>query len=286
MNYDDQVPLKIKVEVSGFQYAIKYPYDQKNLCKIRSIYGAVWDDQGRAWIPYTDGSKKMLYLLFDQEELEFLNWEEKNMYFLERYSQELALKGYSQKTMKCYKDSLKRFARQIGKDLEDVSASEIRDYHLKLLGQGNSHSYVNISISCVKFLYLHILKNDIDIISLIRPKKEKILPKVLSTEEVKKIISSLTNEKHKTILYVVYSAGLRVSEVANLRIQDVDSSRMMIKVSQGKGRKDRYVMLSENVLEQLRKYYKIYKPINWLFEGTDRVNAINDRTIQRIFKNA
>lgn len=287
MDYNNKIAINIRVDEPNKQYVVKFSADSSTFNKIISIYGSFWDAQLKAWrIPFTEASRKMLFLLFDTRQLVFQNWEEKNKYFVDLYLQELKLKGYSPKTMKCYMDSLKRFERYISKDFENVSASEIRQFHLNLLSKGHSHSYINISISCVKFLYLKVLKSDLDIQSIARPKKEKKLPKVLSTEEVKKIISSLTNEKHKTILYVVYSAGLRVSEVASLRIEDIDSARMMINVRQGKGRKDRYVMLSQNVLDQLRKYYSLYKPNNWLFEGADRATPINDRTIQRIFKNA
>lgn len=101
-----------------------------------------------------------------------------------------------------------------------------------------------------------------------------------------KILSALKNEKHKTILFLVYSAGLRVGEVIKLTAQDIDSQRMLVHIVQGKGRKDRYTVLSEIALEQLRKYYKLYKPEKWLFPGQNPKEYITVRTVERIFENA
>ena len=100
------------------------------------------------------------------------------------------------------------------------------------------------------------------------------------------ILVALKNEKHKTILFLIYSAGLRVGEVIKLQPKDIDSQRMLIHVVQGKGNKDRYTVLSEIALEQLRKYYKLYKPEIWLFPGQDSKEYITERTVQRIFENA
>jgi site-specific recombinase XerD len=123
-------------------------------------------------------------------------------------------------------------------------------------------------------------------VNLPTPKKEKKLPNILSFQDVTKILGALKNEKHRTILFLVYSAGLRVGEVVKLTSQDIDSQRMLIHVVQGKGRKDRYTVLSEIALEQLRKYYKLYKPEKWLFPGQNEKEYLTVRTVERIFENA
>lgn len=112
-----------------------------------------------------------------------------------------------------------------------------------------------------------------------RPKKENRLPNVLSFQDVTKILVALKNEKHKTILFLTYSAGLRVGEVIKLQSQDIDSQRMLIHIVQGKGKKDRYTVLSEIALEQLRKYYKLYKPETWLFPGQNNKEYITERSV-------
>ena len=145
---------------------------------------------------------------------------------------------------------------------------------------------VNQTVSSLKFMCKAVLHQNQIIGFVPRPKKENKLPNVLSFQEVTRILGALKNEKHKTILFLIYSAGLRVGEVVRLTPRDIDSDRLLIHVVQGKGRKDRYTVLSELTLEQLRKYYRLYKPERWLFPGADEDEFITERTVQRIFENA
>lgn len=119
-----------------------------------------------------------------------------------------------------------------------------------------------------------------------RPRKDKKLPVVLSKEDIAKILSSVDNIKHKAILMLVYSAGLRVGEVVKLKPDDIDSKRMLIHIKGAKGRKDRYTLLSETALEMLRKYWRDYKPDKWLFEGSRDGRYLSTRTVQAIFEHA
>jgi site-specific recombinase XerD len=119
-----------------------------------------------------------------------------------------------------------------------------------------------------------------------RPRKDKKLPVILSKEEVANILSSVDNIKHKAILMLVYSAGLRVGEVVRLKPEDIDSKRMLIHVKGSKGRKDRYTVLSEIALQTLREYWKKYRPEKWLFEGAKEGRYISTRTADHIFRNA
>lgn len=119
-----------------------------------------------------------------------------------------------------------------------------------------------------------------------RPRKDKKLPVVLSKEEVAKIISSVDNIKHRAILMLVYSAGLRVGEVVRLKPEDIDSKRMLIHIKGSKGRKDRYTLLSEKTLEVLRAYWKKYKPEKWLFGGAREGRYLSIRSVQKIFEQA
>ncbi len=134
-----------------------------------------------------------------------------------------------------------------------------------------STSQQNQRINAIKFYYEQVLGKEKQYYTLHRPKKEHKLPDVLSKEEIFAIIDCTQNIKHKCILSLIYSSGLRRSEIINLRIEDVDSKRMMLKIKNAKGKKDRYSILSKNVLQLLRSYYKIYRPENWLFESPKNI---------------
>ena len=148
-----------------------------------------------------------------------------------------------------------------------------------------STSYQNQSINAIKFYYERVLGGIRKIYLIDRPREEMYLPEVLSEEEVKAILDATENLKHKAILMTKYSAGLRISEVINLKIKDIDSQRMQIRVEQGKGKKDRYTLLGKKTLEVLRKYFVEYKPKVFIFEGSDG-GSYSSRSIQKILKQA
>lgn len=171
--------------------------------------------------------------------------------------------------------------------LEQLSEDDVRDYLLDLIkNKERSHSYVNQALSAIKFLYESVVKQGKIVINIPRAKKEKKLPEVLSRQDVLRIMGKVDNNKHKAILFLIYSAGLRVGEVVKLRPEDIDSERKLIHVKQGKGRKDRYTVLSDIALSALREYLKKYKPEQWLFPGNVEDKHITERTVQRIFEKA
>jgi site-specific recombinase XerD len=149
-----------------------------------------------------------------------------------------------------------------------------------------SHAYVNQALSAIKFLFSHVLNKEKILYEIPRPKKEKKLPNILSQDEVLAILDVISNLKHKAILYLVYSAGLRVGEVVRLKINDIDSQRMLIHIRQGKGRKDRYTVLSEITLNILRNYVKMEKPEDWLFPGGKAGSFLTERAVQKVFHKA
>ncbi|MDP4277923.1 MAG: tyrosine-type recombinase/integrase [Bacteroidota bacterium] len=148
-----------------------------------------------------------------------------------------------------------------------------------------SISYQNQAINAIKFYYERVLGGQRKVYLVDRPRQEKGLPTVLSEDEVCAILTSTSNLKHKTILMTIYSAGLRVSEAINLKIEDIDSKRMQIRVEQSKGKKDRYTLLSVKTLEMLRTYFNVYKPKYWLFEGP-KGEQYSARSIQCILKSS
>jgi len=195
-------------------------------------------------------------------------------------------KGMSSKTIGVYNKHIKRYLK-LNINSDPLDAKTANDYIYDLIAiQELSHSFVNQAISAVKLYFkVNCPKSPIRH-KMIRPRGDKLLPKVLSQTEVARILNAHTNVKHKAILYLTYSAGLRVSEVCALRIEHIDADRMMISIKAGKGRKDRYTLLSKSALELLRDYYAAYLPKHWLFEGAKSEDPITIRTVQRIFKKA
>ena len=281
--------MTVNISKHESELAVSFDYSQERIAKVKSIKGHKWNANDKIWtIPFTEENLVMLKELFKNEQKNIdieNNSRNKELYKL--MEEEIKLKGYSFKTKKSYMSHIKRFSSFINKNLDEIVNQDVRQYTLFLLENRNvSHSYANQAISAIKFLCNEVLRQNKIIELMPRPKKENKLPNVLSFEDVTKILVALKNEKHKTILFLIYSAGLRVGEVIKLQSQDIDSQRMLIHVVQGKGKKDRYTVLSEIALEQLRKYYKLYKPETWLFPGQDSKEYITERTVQRIFENA
>lgn len=201
----------------------------------------------------------------------------------------LKLKGYAAKTIQAYVFHIRRFSNYTGKDLILIELEDIEKYVLYLLETKNSSpSYVNVFISSMKFLLKYVLKRaDIEP-DIFRVKKSKKLPDVLSQDEVSMILGSVENLKHRAILNLVYSSGLRVSEVSSLKIADIDSKLMRIHIRDAKGGKDRYTILSEKALILLREYYRSYRPKEYLFDGAgaEADKPISVRSVQKIFEKA
>lgn len=210
----------------------------------------------------------------------------KNYY--ELFKKELTLSGLCESTQKTYIRCLKKLRAYYKKPVSSLTTDEIKDFLYFLINSKCfSKAYINQIHAAVKFYFERVLGNKeiMNDIPRIRGPRKK-LPQVLARSEVKDIINSIANLKHKCIILTIYTAGLRVSEAAQLRISDIDSKRMLIRVNQGKGQKDRYTILSNTALHYLRKYYKQYHPYKWLFNSYNRENPISRRTIQAVFSKA
>ncbi len=182
---------------------------------------------------------------------------------------------------------MKSFVKEFtNENLESISSQQINDYILGLIRTKNiSSSQQNQRISAIKFYYEQVLGRKRKYYQLSRPRKEKKLPNVLTVEEVALIFTHCKNLKHKCILMTLYSGGLRRSELINLKTTDIDSQRMLIKVTNSKGGKDRNTLLSEKLVELLRDYYRFYKPKYWLFEGQGG-GQYSATSIEKIFRKA
>jgi len=201
---------------------------------------------------------------------------------------EMSLRRFAPKTQKAYVTAVAGLARHYKQSPEKIDKQMIQDYLLYLMQERKmSWSSCNVAVSGLRFFYTQTLGMDAMFLSIPPRKSDSILPEILSAEELERLFSVLTNQKHKTLLMTTYAAGLRVSEVIGLKVTDIDSGRMMIRVTQGKGRKDRYTILSVRLLEQLRMYYRAYRPAVWLFysgENTKRHVSVN--TAQRVYNQA
>ncbi len=205
----------------------------------------------------------------------------------EQMKMDLELKGYSPKTQTAYLGYMKNFVRYFGRSPAKMGEEEIREYLYHLItGKDLGDSSINSAYSALKFFYETTLCRDWNVAKIPRRKTEKRLPVVLDGSEIKQLLAVTTNLKHRAILMITYSAGLRVSETAHLKVCDIDSKRMQLRVAQGKGKKDRYALLSPVTLNLLRDYWRQYRPTIWLFPGRLSNSPISTRTIQKVFENA
>jgi len=205
----------------------------------------------------------------------------------EQMTKDLQLKGITRKTQKKYLREVTNLSNYFGKSPEELGEKEVKEYLLYLLEDRklSRGTYKNYAAG-IKFLYATTL-NRAEVVEKIRyPKALKKLPVVLDLAEIKSLLSVTENLKHRALLTITYSAGLRISEAASLKVTDIDSKRMMVRVQQGKGGKDRYSILSQTALELLRRYWRQYRPKEWLFEGQTEGTHIGLTSIRNIFLEA
>ena len=207
---------------------------------------------------------------------------------LQTFIETLVLKGYSKATIRTYQNEFSIFLQTLETTNADaLNVDRIKQYllycHTVLkLTESTIHSRMN----ALKFYYEQVLDREKFFWEIPRPKKRIILPKVISEEKIIKGLLEIENLKHKALLFTAYSAGLRVSEVVSLKVKDIDSDRMQIRVENAKGKKDRMATLAKATLQILREYFIEYKPTNYLFEGQNKYEHLAIRTAQKIFQNA
>jgi len=200
-----------------------------------------------------------------------------------QYQNILDQTDYSQATKRLYISNFLSFLHYFKfKHPALISEQDIRNFlHIKKFSESTQNNYIN----AIKFYYNHISLKKLNPLVIVRAKNKQQLPEVLSKQEIEAILYNIHNIKHKAIISLIYSAGLRRSELQNLKISDIDSQRQMIIIRTAKGKKDRYSLLSENVLNLLREYYKEYHPKVYLFEG-EKGNKYSSSSMSKILKNA
>jgi len=200
---------------------------------------------------------------------------------------DLELRGLSPETQKIYLHHVTNLSRYFNSSPCRLGKKEIKEYLLYLLREKKaSSSTVNLCYSALKFLYARTLKREWVMEKIPRLRSTKKLPVVLERQEVESLFSVTSNLKHRAILMLIYSSGLRLTEASHMKVFDIDSKRMVLRIREGKGRKDRYTLLSIVALEVLREYWRQYRPKEWLFPGRPSYKPLSVRSIQRIFKKA
>jgi integrase/recombinase XerD len=270
---------------------IRFDYDAVLVERVKKLVGVQWSQSQKAWYVLDTTSYREKFglspkNLISQETLSSIH--PINQPALQTYIATLQLKAYSPNTIKTYCNEFSQLLYVLkGKKVDDLDTKRLKDYFLYCintlkLSENTLHSRIN----AVKFYFEQVLGRERFFVEIPRPKRKLMLPNVLAISQVEKLFAQLENLKHKTMLYLAYSAGLRVSEVVNLKIKDIHSARMVINIRGAKGKKDRTVILSEGILELLRKYYQVYKPKEWLFEGQYGDCPYSTRSLQQIFHRA
>lgn len=289
--------------------AISCPYNKDTYTRCKSLVGAKWESRLKIWhVALTEQQFTQIKKAFEGYRLE--GEEELNVYFankrkvvdqeglytelstvakegIQHFKRWLTQKRYSENTIKSYIGSIIVFLSfHKDKKIEELNAEDWVRFNLEYIIQNKySVSFQNQVCNAVKLFFSKEFGIFVPIENIERPRKTQVLPNVLSADEVKKILSSCINLKHRAMLSLIYSAGLRRSELINIKVKDIDSDRMTLHIRQSKGNKDRVLPLSGKILELLREYYKAYKPKDYLFEG-QYGGAYGKRSIQLVFNNA
>jgi len=298
---------EVFVEVSGFKKVISpihkltnryydkqlerwvIPYDTKVIQRLKEDYLqydiTVTDRLASTDTPYKpkpNSNKDRLRKLISK----FKNDDQQSAY---RISSRMMAERYSWSTISAYTVAVVKYNQWLGNKtkLDDTTQEHITNYTIFLSGQKLSSSYMNIQISALKYLFTKVYpKNSLDVRMIDRPKTRFRLPRILSQKEVLRMIEVTTNIKHRNILYAIYSSGLRLTELINLKIQDINYDRRQIIVRAGKGKKDRSVMLSDHLAEVLRAYFHQHKPVTYLFESFIPGKQYSTTSIQKVVKSA
>jgi len=284
---------------------ILFPYHPDTVERIKTIGGRRWHRKEKCWsVPHTEEAIAALQCLFGQmpsrsfsrpdkrpgpiakKRWQQLTVDEQGL--ITRVEEEMTLRGYSPRTRKCYRNHVLRFRRQFASvELDAIAEDEIRQYLLMLIEQQQvSRSYHNQVISALKFLFDKVLRRPKTLAQIPRPRRERKLPTVISGQAIQAMLNTVSNSKHRLLLVLMYSAGLRVGEVVRLRPEDLDPQRQLIRVGAAKGNKDRYTVLAKLVNQLMTTYVETYQPAKWLFPGPKPGSHLTERTVQKIVEKA
>ncbi|MFT5754491.1 MAG: integrase/recombinase XerD [Flavobacterium sp.] len=264
---------------------IQFEKDSALIQEVKKIPGSVWSQHKKSWyVLDTEENRNLFHLPSKNIQLP----SKEGILHIQKFKNYLQSKRYSENTIRTYSDALRSFLvfhNQIS--IFDITNDDVILYNNEyILKNKLSSSYQNQIVNAIKLYFKTIREINLDIDKVHRPKREKLLPNVLSKQEVKAILEAHNNIKHKAMLSMIYSCGLRRSELLHLRLIDIDSNRNIVFIHQSKGKKDRIAPLSPKILELLRSYYKIYKPIHYLFEGQNKGSEYSEQSLQSVLKQA
>jgi integrase/recombinase XerD len=269
---------------------IVFDYDLKLIERVKKLVGVKWSKSKKAWYVLDTSQYRQKFGLEPkppQGKEVLMNIHPNNHHALIGMIETLQLKAYSPNTIVTYRNELAQLLYVLkDKNVDEMSAERLRSYFLYCtntlkLSENTLHSRIN----AIKFYFEQVLKREKLFFEIPRPKKRSILPKAISIKDIKKLFEVTTNLKHNTMLKLCYGMGLRLSEIVNLKITDIDSQRMQVFIERSKGKKDRYVNLPASLLEQLREYFKTYRPVKYLFEG-QYGEQYSTRSAQQVFSSA
>jgi integrase/recombinase XerD len=284
---------------------LEFPFDFELKEMVKSYSGCQWDAGQKVWtVPYTEEQLDALLRFFrgkawldysglrkptaspfhpQPPPLSEVITEE-----IKAFEDWMRNKRYSESTIKTYRESTAIFFRHLNnKAPEEIDIDDFEKFNKEyIIERQYSASFQNQIVNSVKLFFKNRQQRKLDIELIYRPKRATVLPNVLSKEEIKAILAAHSNIKHSIMLSLIYSCGLRRSELLYLKPTDIDSRRKLVIIRQSKGKKDRVVPLSEKILPILRQYYKLYKPAIWLFEGQHKGEQYSARSLENVLKQA
>lgn len=255
---------------------VKFEYDKELIVLIRTIDGCRWSATHHSWhIPFNE--QALIQVKSIEEHACLLNYDvllrsagylKEYEVALKRFKDYMVSRRYSASTVNNYLSLLGKFFEKTCKRVDLITNDDIIHYHIEMRKTAQySSSSQNTLISAIKLFYQKILNGEILITTLERPRNEKKLPVIMSREEVRKLINVIINKKHRLIFSLAYATGLRVSEIVNFKLSDINRDRMLIHIKHAKGAKDRVVGLPGGLLHEIEEYYHQYRPKTYLFEG-------------------
>jgi len=270
------------------RFSLSVSFDRGVIAHLKKIPGRQWHPALKVWsFPAEQTILDRVLSLFaadtDASAGEAVSpLEQEHGSVIELFRRELSARHYSRKTIHIYTGVVSDFLRVSNTNPEQIIPGDITAYEAALFDKGYAASSMNVAVSALKVFFKMVYRKDFTA-AIGRPRKDSFLPVVLSKAEIKAVFNSVSNVKHKTMLMLIYSAGLRVGEAASLKTGDIDRDRGLIHVRRAKGRKDRTTLLSKVFINHLDAYIKAYTPAEWLFEGQNRQGHITIRSIQHVF---
>jgi integrase/recombinase XerD len=282
-----------------------FPYDSDIKERIRSIEGCRWSKSMECWhLPYSDYcieeiGKMKIEMNLRVPEFSHLKEEREARYFDRQLTAEkhefvklfqhfMYIQRYSERTISTYLEAIRTFLGYYkDKTLDEITLEEVSEFNYNyILKNGFSASYQNQIISSIKLFFRIVLKKEIFTKEIERPLRGRNLPDIFSVQEVELLLQNTRNIKHRAMLSLLYACGLRRSELISLKIQAIDSKRKVLSIKGGKGNKDRVVPIPESMIIMLREYYKIYRPVLWLFEGIEEGKPYSEASLRQVFETA